>query len=116
MDTLTASILESKPNISVYPQFGFSPTPNARDLTESGIAVKFTHIAGKSSRISTCDGDENVKLESETHPSKHCDRISSTDDGITRDLSDEHPENARESIDFSFASSGKVIIVSRTQS
>jgi hypothetical protein len=83
------------PNVSVYPQSSFAGDLNTRDLTESGIVVKSGNIGGKSSRISRCDGDENVKLESETHPQKQSDRIFSTDDGITSDFSDEHPANAR---------------------
>jgi hypothetical protein len=63
-------------------------------LTESGIAVKFGNLGGKSSRITRCDGDENVKLESETHPKKQSLRIFWTDDGITSDFSDEQPSNA----------------------
>jgi hypothetical protein len=74
---------------------------NARHLTESGMTVNVGNFAGKSSRITTCDGDENVKLESKMHPSKHSDRISSTEDGITRDLSNEHLANAWQSIDLS---------------
>jgi hypothetical protein len=73
LDTLTSLICESKPNINVYPKFWFTGTLKTRDLTESGMTVKFGNSAGKSPRITRCDGDANVKIESEAHPSKHAD-------------------------------------------
>jgi hypothetical protein len=115
LNAVTSSISESKPKLSVYPQYGFSPTLNTRDLTESGIAVKFLKTGGKSSRTTRCDGDVNVKLDSEMHRSKQFGKSFSTDDGITSDLRDEHPANARKPIDVSFESVGKLIIVSPTQ-